>query len=241
MNLTRLLSIPVLGLAALVTNAHATPVKVQELGMGARESVWITSPTLNSGNPVDVWAGVVNLGINPNTPGAYQTSGFCIDPFHWSISGVQDYQMVQLADAPKAATSGGVAGMGTTTALKIEAIWNKYYQPSQSNWNQNAAGLQIAIWELVDASPAADGLTITFPDSAHDYGASGMVSWVNGADLSKVTKTSLVGVTGPGQDYAIPGSVPDGGSTGLLLGLGLAAIGFGVREKSRRRKTPARS
>src|SRR5690348_9653153 len=80
-------------LAAAVSQASATSVTVQEMGIDpAHETVELTSSTLGT-----VWsyAGIIDLQVN----GA-PTDGFCIDPFHWSVSGVQNYNAVSLSTAP---------------------------------------------------------------------------------------------------------------------------------------------
>src|SRR6185312_9300092 len=146
----------------------------------------------------------INLLVN----GA-ATTGFCIDPLHWSITGPQPYNTEPLANAPKAP----INGMGTATALQIEQLYSHYYVPNISN--QDAAGLQIAIWELVGGSNFA-------LDSANDYGASSMLTWVNSNPNAQAA--NLIAVTGPGQDYLIP-SVPDAGETALMLGFALAGLG----------------
>jgi hypothetical protein len=115
--------------------------------------------------------------------------------------------------------------MGAATALKIEQLWSQYYSPSMNN--QNAAGLQIAIWDLVG------GANFKL-DSSPDYGAGDMLTWVNNNPTA--TAADLIAVTGPGQDYVIPNfptpptAVPDGGTTALLLGMGLVSL-FVVRSK----------
>lgn len=228
MHLNRFLPLALSGLLGLAVSAHATPVTVQELGIGANEIVTIKSSTLNSGNAVQVYAGVVKLKVN-----SVATDGFCIDPFHWSLSGALSYTLEPLADGPKAPTSTSTGGMGTATATKIEQLWQQYYTPSISN--TNAAGLQIAIWELVDAALSGGTFQLV---STNDYGAATMLSWVN--THSTAPTAAVVAVTGPGQDYAIHGTIPDSGSTALLLGVGLLAIGFGAREISRKPKVPAR-
>jgi hypothetical protein len=193
---------------AMAYRASAVPVTVQELGVGANEIVQMTSSTLGTHL---VYAGVLNLTVN-----GVATDGFCIDPFHWSVSGPQEYNTEALADAPKSP----VNGMGAANALKIEQLWSHYY--SHDMGNEDAAGLQIAIWEIVG------GLNFHL-DSAPDYGAGSMLEWVNANP--NATAASLIAVTGPGQDYVIPiatpntnTNVPDGGQTALLLGAGLAGL-----------------
>jgi hypothetical protein len=190
-----------------IFQAAAVPVTVQETGIGANEVVQITSSTLGT---QWVYAGTVNLLVNGTAE-----QGFCIDPFHWSISGPQAYNSESLGVGPK--SPGGP--MGAATALKIEQLWAQYYSPTLNN--QNAAGLQIAIWDLVGGS--------NFQlDSSPDYGAADMLTWVNNNPTA--TAADLIAVTGPGQDYVIPNgpniprSVPDGGTTVLLLGMGFASL-----------------
>ena len=196
-----------LGVAALVHRADAVPVTVQEVGIGANEVVEMTSSTLGT---AWVYAGIVDLKVN-GTP----TDGFCIDPFHWSIPGVQNYNTETLGDGPKA--PGGP--MGAATALKIEQLWGEFYSHTMSN--QDAAGLQIAIWELVG------GVNFQL-DSSDDYGASTMLDWVTKNPAA--TAADLIAVTGPGQDYVIPGltpnitRVPDAGATITLFSMGLAGL-----------------
>jgi hypothetical protein len=216
MNLRRF-ALPLLAVAALAVTARATPVTVQELGIGANEIVTIKSSTLNSGNAVQVYAGIVKLKVD-----GVATDGFCIDPFHWSISGVQSYTLEPLQDAPKPP-----GPMGADAAKQVEQLWQMYYSAGMTN--ENAAGLQIAIWEIVSASPnvVASGNTFQLV-SANDYGAASMI-----ASLTSSSPTAnLAAVTGPGQDYVI--GVPDGGSTALLLGMGLVGIALGFRRRQKR-------
>jgi hypothetical protein len=196
-----------LGLAGAVFQVGAVPVTVQEIGIGPNEIVDMTSSTLGTHS---VYAGIVDLLVN-----GVATDGFCIDPFHWSITGPQAYNTETLGDGPK--SPGGA--MGASTALQIEQLWAEYYSHTMSN--QNAAGLQIAIWELVG------GANFQL-DSSSDYGASTMLAWVDNNPTA--TAANLIAVTGPGQDYVIPGNgsnierVPDGGETLLLLACGLAGL-----------------
>ncbi len=209
-------------LAATVYKAAATPVTVEETSVGANEVVEMTSSTLGTHW---VYAGILNLKVN-----GVATDGFCIDPFHWSVSGPQDYNTEPLANGPKA--PGG--GMGDAKALQIEQLWQKYYAHDMSN--QDAAGLQIAIWEIVGGADF-------HLDSAPDYGAGDMLAWVD--SNPDAVAGNLIAVTGLGQDYVIPGlpgggqgrDVPDGGQTMLLLGAGLG--GLAVMRSRFMRKAPS--
>lgn len=192
---------PLLFSAALL----ATPVTVQEVGMGANKVVNITTSTLGTFN---AYAGVIRLVVD-GTP----TDGFCVDPWHWSSSLPKPYETVALGSSPKSP-----GPMGAATALKIEQLWQHYYTPTITN--ETAAGLQIAIWKLVDAAV----LSATFSINGYDYGATNFISWVEANPNAPAA--GLIGLTGSGQDYAIK-KVPDSGSTFVLLGLsllGLAAV-----------------
>jgi len=183
----------------------ATPVTVQEVGVGASKVVNISASNLGTFN---AYAGVLHLVVD-GTP----TDGFCVDPWHWSSSSPQQYETVALGVANKPP-----GPMGTDTALKIEQLWQHYYSPSISN--ETAAGLQIAIWKLVDEAV----FSATFSINSYDYGASSFISWVEANPSAPAA--NLIGLTGVGQDYAIQ-KVPDGAMTITLLGLsflGLVAI-----------------
>jgi hypothetical protein len=182
---------------------------VQEMGIGANEVIQIDSSTL--GNNLWVYAGIINLQVD-----GVATQGFCIDPYHWSVSGPQPYSEVPLTSAPK--SPGGP--MSSATATKIEQLWAQFFSPTMGN--AAAAGLQIAIWDLVTAPFPG-----TFKVDAGDTSvADADLAWVN--SNPNAATANLVGLTGPGQDYVIP-SVPDSGTTALLLGLGVCAL-FAARK-----------
>jgi VPDSG-CTERM motif len=212
------------GIAALslfaAASLQATPVTVNEVGVGANHVVVINSSTL--GSNLSVYAGIIKLEVN-GTP----TDSFCIDPWHWSVSGPQSYNLEPLATAPKPP-----GPMGDITAQEIERLWQAYYSATMSN--DMAAGLQIAIWELVDT--AVTGGTFSLGAGQSDYGAGDMIAWVQGAgatagaaDLVAVSSQNPTGAVGAGQDYVIH-NIPDGGATVALLGLALVGL-FAMRKR----------
>lgn len=171
----------------------STPVTVNEGGVGANEIVYVGSSTI--GNDVGVYAGALDIALDGKT-----TLGFCIDPWDWSGNGNLAYQTALLANAPGTSAIDG-ATMGATTALQIEQLWYQYYSPTMSN--STAAGLQIAIWDLVGASvSAATGGASWFKlDSSNDYGAAADIAWVD--SHTNATAANLTGLTGPGQAYVV--------------------------------------
>jgi hypothetical protein len=199
---------------------HATPVTVQELGVGPNEVVQISATNLGTAN---VYASTVNLLVNGNP-----TVGFCIDPWHWSANGPMSYDLVGLDTAPKPANNNNVLNpMGTLTAQKIEQLWQQYYTPNLSN--TTAAGMQIAIWELVDLAVGGASFSLL---SGNDYGAANMIAWVNAnPNAPTANLMAVVSLTNSGQDYVIQTPVPDVGATIVYLLLGALSLGV-VRRRT---------
>ncbi len=174
----------------------AQAVTVQELGVSPGETASISVAGFYTG---DVSVGILKLVVD-----GVAADGFCIDPYHFSLSSSSEYQFRSLADAPKLP--------GTMGAIKAEAVsklWAMAYSPNMSS--EEAAALQLAIWETI----AGDNFSVL----GNDYGASFLLQRLesysgNGANL--------IALSGPGQDYVTP--VPDGGST--LIFLALAAAGL---------------
>ncbi|HEY3861795.1 MAG TPA: hypothetical protein VGO59_07900 [Verrucomicrobiae bacterium] len=169
-----------------------------------------------------IYAGINTLSVNlDGTTTIY--SGFCIDPFHWSASGpISGYYEVPLSQAPKFPGT-----MNAATATAIGDLWAEYFSPTMSS--SSAAGLQIAIWELVSANAVASGelspsLAFSLTAGQYDYGAS--------QDLASLAQyngptANVIGLTGPGQDYVVDPprqGVPDGGRTLMMLALALGGI-----------------
>jgi len=175
------------------TSAKAQSIIVAEDGVGANEIVNISSSTL--GNNLEVYACAIDMLVD-----GLQTQGFCIDPWHWSLDGQMTYTPEALALGPK-----NPGPMGAGVALEIEQLWEEYYSPTMSN--SNAAGMQIAIWDLVTASVeiASDGASWYSLNSGNDYGASAMIAWVESDPTAAAA--NLVAITGPGQDYVVQASV----------------------------------
>jgi VPDSG-CTERM motif len=196
---------PILSVASIsllaVISANAIPVTVEEVSVSPCEAVSITSSTLGT---TSGYAGLNTLLVN-----GIPVPGFCIDPFHLSLPGPQSYNTEALSIGPK--SPGGP--MGLAAATEVEQLWWHYFSPNMSA--TDAAGLQIAIWDVV----AGSGFSL---HQDNDYGASAMLSWWS-QNQGTALAADLIAVTGPGQDYLIPDakppqSVPDGGATVLLLG-----------------------
>lgn len=189
-------------LLVYTASARANQVMVQELQVNPNQVATISVPGFYTGG---VYAGVNRLLVN----GA-PMDGFCIDPFHFSSTSPLLYNVVPLNQAPKPPGT-----MTSAQAAQICRLWAMCYSANMTALN--AAGMQIAIWEIV----AGNTISII----GNDYGASVMLT-----NLSAYTGAGadLVALTGPGQDYVVPHApsltVPDAGSTLCLLGLALATL-----------------
>jgi hypothetical protein len=215
---------------------HATPVTVTDVTPWVAEGALIINlslpPNLDSYNG-GIWDGINVLQITEGTQ-TFDAQGFCIDPFHFSASGPVAYNTVALADAPKPP-----GPMGAAAALQIEELWTEYFPSAQTDPTV-AAGLQLAIWDIVaDAAAAANNVPassyFTLSDPNEDtYGAPADLAWVDEYG-STVTPANLIGLTGSGQDYVIaapppPTPTPDGGTTLVLLGSVMVGL-QGLRRK----------
>jgi hypothetical protein len=183
--------------AASSIGAHA--LTVQELGVNPYETPTITCMGIGT---VTVYAGIDRLTVD-----GVAMNGFCIDPFHLSVPSSPNYQYVPLTSAPKG------YNMSSGVALDVERLWGNYYSPNMSA--TAAAGLQIAIWELV-------GGGYFQLNSANDYGAANYIAAVTSPTYGGPV-ANLIALSGPGQDYVVQ-NVPEGGVTALLFGGALCAL-----------------
>jgi hypothetical protein len=178
------------------------------------ETVNLASPFINSGNPVEVNAGIYNLTVdNVATP------SFCIDVADENNNMTfTDYYYSDLASSPLAPAG----PMGSTAATDIEKLWAQYY-PAASVDNQTAAALQVAIWEDIAAkatTPYTIAVNNNDPNDAIYSGATAML-----ANLPNLTaQADLVGLVGPNgpndeQSYVVAVFEPMMAGC-FLLGLG---------------------
>jgi hypothetical protein len=223
----------VAGLSVNVIAQSVTVTDITDWGTTPNEVVTLDLPDLGYPNGVGVYAGINTLSVSENgSTGTF--SGFCIDPFHFSLSGPQDYSIVSLAEAPKPP-----GPMGTAAAMAIEDLWAMDFATAQHSASA-AAALQIAIWEEV-----VDGVTSQNHEPASDYfsiSPSNPYAIEAAADIAALKSytgpaADLVGLTGAGQDYVIDAPptgntvpVPDRSATAVLLGAALLGI-EGFRRK----------
>src|SRR5208283_5405916 len=131
---------------------------VGQLGQNNYETVNLFSSALGI-NESGVEAGIYNLTVNN-----VATPSFCIDIATEQSENIPypDYNYTVLASAPVSS----VGPMGSAAATDIEKLWAQYYSPSMGS--QDAAALQVAIWEdMANNSGGNNGGTYTLTVSGN--------------------------------------------------------------------------
>ena len=208
-----------LSLAAALLSPLTAPstnaVLVEDLGVRVGKPVHIV---LSTG-----FNGVVAAGIKSLRVDGVVMDGFCIDPFTRALSSSSGYSFVPLTQAPEAPWT-----LTASEATQISDLWAMFYSPDMKK--KKAAGLQIAIWEIVGGDD--------FSVMGKQYGARRMLAALAGFTGEGADLTAL---TGPGQDYVVPTppggggqvtptpsppptKVPEGGSTFPLFATAILAL-----------------
>ena len=182
------LSLASLRSSFIAPSTHA--VLVEDLGLRKGRAAHIS---LSTGFNGVAGAGIKSLRVN-----GIAMDGFCIDPFTVARHSSSGYSFVPLTEAPEAPWT-----LSASEATEISDLWAMFYRPDMKK--RKAAGLQIAIWEIV----GGDAFTIV----GKAYGARRMLKAL---DSYTGPGADLVALTGPGQDYVVqrpPGHRPEGGPT----------------------------
>ena len=116
----------------LAGKVHAAPVLLKEVGLSS--GLYAGSLTLPvSSSPLNYFAGIQNIQIDNDAI----LQAFCIDPFQWSPKANISYQVGN--------DFSGYFGADTADVAKLYSL---FYASTLGN-NLNAAGFQLALWELV--------------------------------------------------------------------------------------------
>ena len=214
------LAVMAAGLAGMMS-ASATTVTFDNVN--PNEVVNLTDPWISSG----VYAGIYNLTVD-----GVATPSFCIDVADVNNGNTfSDYYYSDLASAPLAPAG----PMGSTAATDIEKLWAAYYSPSMDS--QDAAALQVAIWEDIAVNATTPyTLTVSGNDPVTTEATAMIANLVNlsaQADL-----VGLVGPNGPSGEQSYVVAVPEPTTAGcFLLGLGALACSrrFAKNESKRKR------
>ena len=142
--------------------------------------------------------GFVGAGIKKIQVDGVRMDGFCIDPFTVALRSSPGYKFVLLTQAPEAPWT-----LSASRAIEIRDLWAMFYSPNMTT--NKAAGLQLAIWEIV----GGDHFTVI----GKDYGSGHMLAALQ---TYSGPGANLIALTGPGQDYVVatpPGQGPEGNPT----------------------------
>ncbi|HTJ97188.1 MAG TPA: PEP-CTERM sorting domain-containing protein [Rhodocyclaceae bacterium] len=201
-----------------LTSMSASAVLVSETGL---------SNGLSTGSlTLPVTAGAQNYfaGLQKLSVGGEAELAYCIDPFQWSPNTPVNY--VERTDFSV------FFGARASDISKLYSLFYTSTLQSGATGNLNAAGFQLALWELV-----ADNKIL----------GTGVVHTNANTNASIVTKaqsmlTALSGVAGrdqfsyeiltssTNQDYLVVTQIPEPESYALVV-LALAALGFASRRK----------
>src|SRR5438105_9489001 len=129
--------------------------------------------------------GFVGAGIKRVRVDGVQMDAFCIDPFTMALRSSPGYKFVPLTKAPEAPWT-----LSASRATEISDLWAMFYSPNMTT--NKAAGLQLAIWEIV----GGDDFTVI----GKDYGSGRMLAALQ---TYSGPGANLIALTGPGQDYAV--------------------------------------
>jgi hypothetical protein len=198
-------------------------VTVQYTNVDPRATVRIYTPIHAGG--VDVYAGVYNLKVD-----GVDTPSFCIDLSDDSTTAAVPYSVVDLWNAPD-----GTAGpMGAAKAADLTTLLSAYWG-TIGNDGTKAAGLQLAVWEIV-SEDSANAYSMTSGDfyASNSAARTQAISYLGGIGSYDGAPRHYAGLTHPlvtntdpkaaqYQDYVI--AVPAPGA--LLLGtMGMSIVGW---------------
>src|SRR5438874_6697353 len=179
-----------------MTNIARSPLA---LSVAAALSLLVTNPAqahlvedfgIRKGAPAHIslstgFNGFVGAGIKKVRVDGAQMDAFCIDPFTMALRSSPGYKFVPLTKAPEAPWT-----LSASRATEISDLWAMFYSPNMTT--NKAAGLQLAIWEIV----GGDAFTVI----GKDYGSGRMLAALQ---TYSGPGANLIALTGPGQDYVV--------------------------------------
>jgi len=188
--------------------AAATPVLLKEVGLSSGLYVGSLSLPIAS-SPQNYFAGLQKLQIDNSAT----VLGFCIDPFQWAPTSNVSYDV----------NSNFNAYFGADAA-DVSKLYSLFYNSTLGN-NLNAAGFQLALWELIadgNKNLAADLVrTSSATDATIKAKAQSMLDALSGSAGGDQFSYKLY-TSSTNQDYLVVKQVPEPAGF-ALLGIALVA------------------
>jgi hypothetical protein len=211
----RTLQIAIMAVALAGASSASAALTVAFTGVNPEEVVTLQVTGVSAFGPGGVYAGIYNLTVD-----GVATPSFCIDVNRES-GNFSDYSYVALSSAPLSP----VGPMGSDHAIAIEKLWAAYYSPSMNA--QDAAALQVAIWESLGNNTLGYTVTVSGNDPVTAEAANMLAS------LSGLTGLAdLRGLVSPsGQNYVVPVPEPTTMIAGALLLLPFGASTLRILRK----------
>jgi hypothetical protein len=203
------------------------PVTVTFDNVNPSETVNLADPWITSG---------ANAGIYNLTVDGVATPSFCIDVADVNNSDTfTDYYYNDLASSPLAPAG----PMGSTAATDIEKLWAAYYSPSMGN--QDAAALQVAIWDVIAANATPSyTVTVNNNDPTDPIYGEAIAEIANIPNItSHADLVALVGPNGSSGEQSYVVAVPEPATAGCFI-FGLSALACSRRfakNESKRERT----
>jgi hypothetical protein len=220
------------GMLVAAGTAHADTVTTNFSNVTPGQGVTVASPLFNSGTT----AGVFNHTVLSSTPGGIDLTpagtanfvAFCADLADYAGSGVT-YTIVGLKNIPDP----GASNMGTAKAWDISRMLYNAVGANLASVSglmpANAAGLQIAVWEVIYETGAYDIGSGTIKFSGNTAATTAATNYLAGIS-GNTGMAGLVGLTNANKQDFVAQVVPIPAAAWLFGSAILGTVALGRRK-----------